>query len=67
MGFIIHTERISKCLEREYNRRFCYNHKLGLNCNLGKNLRKNEGDNQLVKYKDTELYLLPYIPSDYEE
>jgi len=67
VGFIVYTERISRYLEREYNRRFCYNHKLGSNCNLGKDLRKNEGDNQLVKYKDTELYLLLYILSDYEE
>ena len=44
-----------------------YNPKLHLGCNLGKDLRKNENDDQLVKYKDTELYLLLYIPINYEE
>jgi len=34
---------------------------------LGKDLRKDKGDNQLVKHKDIELYLLLYIPNDYEE
>ena len=33
----------------------CYNSKLGSDCNLDKDLRKDEGDNQLVKYKDTYL------------
>ena len=45
----------------------CYNSKLGLYCNLVKNLKKNKRNNQLVKYKDTYLYLLLYIPSDYKE
>ena len=45
----------------------CYNPKLGSGCNLGKDLSKNREDDQLVKYKDTELYLLSYIPNDYEE
>ena len=40
--------------------------KLDLDCNLGKDLRKNEEDNQLVKYKDIYLYLLLYISNDYE-
>jgi len=31
-----------------------YNSKLGSDCNLDKDLRKDEGDNQLVKYKDIE-------------
>ena len=38
----------------------CYNNftkyydlKFGLDCNLGKNLSKNEENDQLVKYKDT--------------
>ena len=31
----------------------CYNLKLGSGCNLGKDLSKSEGDNQLVKHKDT--------------
>jgi len=34
---------------------------------LGKVLRKDEGDDQLVKHKDTGLYLLLYIPIDHEE
>ena len=35
----------------------CYNLKLGSGCNSGKDLRKNEGYDQLVKHKDTEIYL----------
>ena len=35
--------------------------KLGLDCNLGKDLRNNERDDQLVKCKDIELHLLLYI------
>ena len=34
-----------------------YNSKLGSGCNLGKDLSKNQGDDQLVKCKDTGLYL----------
>ena len=44
-----------------------YNLKLGLGCNLGKDLSKNERNNQLVKHKDIGLYLQLYIPNDYEE
>ena len=39
----------------------CYNSKLGLDCNSSKDLSKSREDNKLVKYKDTELYLLLYI------
>ena len=35
----------------------CYNLKLGSDYNSDKDLRKNEGYDQLVKYKDTEIYL----------
>ena len=35
----------------------CYNLKLGLGCNLDKDLSKSEEDDQLVKYKNTEMYL----------
>ena len=45
----------------------CYNSKLGLGCNLDKDLNKSRRDDQLVKHKDTKLYLLLYIPNDYEE
>jgi len=49
------------CLQREWyclsNRHYCYNPKLGLYYNLGKDLSKNKGDNQLVKHQDIELYL----------
>jgi len=38
-----------------------------LSSNLDKDLKKNEGDDQLVKYKDTGLYLLLYIPIDHKE
>jgi len=34
---------------------------------LGKDLRKNKRNDQLVKYKNTELYLLLYILIDHEE
>jgi len=45
----------------------CYDSKLGLSCNLDKDLSKEEADNQLVKCKDKSLYLQLYIPSNYEE
>jgi len=38
----------------------CYNPKVGLDCNLGKDLNKDKGDNQLVKHKNTGLYLQLY-------
>jgi len=44
-----------------------YDSKLYLGCNLGKDLRKNEDDDQLVKCKNTGLYLLLYIPIDHKE
>ena len=47
--------------------KICYNPKLSSGCNLGKDLRKNEGDDQLIKDKDTGLYLLLYIPIDHEK
>ena len=34
-----------------------YNSKLGSGCNLGKDLSKNKEDNQLVKCKNTGLYI----------
>ena len=37
------------------------NPKLGLDCNLGKDLRKDKRNDQLVKHKDIRLYLLLYI------
>ena len=36
----------------------CYNLKLGSGCNSGKDLSKNEENDQLVKCKDTGIYLL---------
>ena len=45
----------------------CYVSKLGLGCNLGKDLSKREENDQLVKHKDTELYLQLYIPNDHEK
>jgi len=44
-----------------------YDSKLGLDCNLDKDLSKSKGDNKLVKYKYTELYLQLYISNDHEE
>ena len=35
----------------------CYDLKLGSGCNLGKDLRRYKGLNQLVKHKNTEMYL----------
>ena len=35
--------------------------------NLGKNLSKREEDDQLIKYKDTRLYIQLYISKDYEK
>ena len=39
---------------------------LGSGCNLGKDLSKRVGISQLVKHKDTGLYLQLYIPIDHE-
>ena len=44
----------------------CYNLRLGLGCNLDKYLSKRIGMSQLVKYKDTRLYLQLYILIDHE-
>ena len=44
-----------------------YDPKLGLDCNLDKDLSKSEGDNQLVKHKDIGLYLQLYISIDHEK
>ena len=45
----------------------CYDLRLGSDCNLGKDLSKDERNNQLVKCKDTKLYLQLYIPIDHKE
>jgi len=45
----------------------CYNLKLGLDYNLGKDLSKSEDDDQLVKHKNTGLYLQLYMPSNHEK
>ena len=45
----------------------CYDLRLGSDYNLGKDLSKDERNNQLVKCKDTELYLQLYIPIDHKE
>jgi len=39
----------------------CYNSKLDSGCNLDKDLSKDEEEDQLVKHKDTGLYLQLYI------
>ena len=44
-----------------------YNSKLGSGCNLDKDLRKDKKNDQLVRHKDTGLYLQLYIPSDHEK
>jgi len=44
----------------------CYNLKLALDYNLGKDLSKRVGMSQLVKCKDTGLYLQLYIPINNE-
>ena len=44
----------------------CYDLRLGLGCNLDKDLSKSIGMSQLVKYKDTGLNLQLYIPIDNE-
>ena len=43
------------------------NSKLGSDYNLGKDLRKDNRNDQLVKYNNTYLYLLLYIPNDHKE
>ena len=44
-----------------------YDLKLGSGCNLGKDLSKSRRDDQLVKHKNTRLYLLLYISNDHKE
>jgi len=44
----------------------CYDLKLGLDCNLDKDLSKEVGLSQLVKHKDTGLYLWLYISNDHD-
>ena len=44
-----------------------YNPKLGLGGNSGKDLRETKKNEQLIKYKDTRLYLLLYILIDYKK
>ena len=41
----------------KFHKVVCYNLKLGSDCNSGKDLSKNKGYDQLVKYKDTKRYL----------
>ena len=50
-----------------FNKDFYYDPELGSGCNLDKDLRKNKRNDQLVKCKNTRLYLLLYILIDYEE
>ena len=45
----------------------CYNLRLGSGCNLDKNLSWEVGKDQLVKCKDTGLYLQLYISIVLEE
>ena len=45
----------------------CYDLRLGLGCNLGKNLRKNEKCVQLVKHKEYKAVSTLYIRISYEE
>ena len=40
----------------------CYDLKLGSGCNSDKDLSKSEEEDQLVKYKDTEMYLHYIFP-----
>ena len=46
---------------------YYYNFRLSSDCNLGKDLSKNKGNNQLVKHNNIELYLLLYISINYEK
>ena len=59
MVFSIHASMILIFFSRNYG---YYNLELGLDCNLGKGLRKNKRNDQLVKYKNAGLYLQLYIP-----
>jgi len=50
-----------------YNLSPCYNLDLNSSCNLDKDLKKDRENNQLVKHKNTRLYLQLYIPNDYKK
>jgi len=54
-------------IQVEIKEELSYNPKLGLDCKLSKDLKKNRRDDQLVKHKDIRLYLLIYIPSNHKE
>ena len=51
----------------QYLLEICQDSKLSSCCNLGKDLRKDKRNDQLVKYKNKYLYLLLYIPNDYNK
>ena len=53
--------KIERKIEDKRKIKECYNLRLSLDCNLGKDLSKKIGISQLVKYKDTGLYLQLYI------
>ena len=59
---------IKKCILSKIKQTFvhCYNSKLGSGYNLNKDLSKSKEKDQLVKCKDTSLYLLLYISTDLE-
>ena len=44
----------------------CYDLKLGSGYNSDKDLSLKGRNNQLVKHRDTRLYLQPYIPKSHE-
>ena len=45
----------------------CYDLRFGSGCNLGKDLSREVEMSQLVKHKNTRLYLQLYIPIDNED
>ena len=64
---LLNWQKATKLISWEFLYLFCYNPKLGSGCKLGKDLSKSRKDNQLVKCKDTGLYLQLYIPKDHKE
>jgi len=64
---LVERQKVKEVELIKVERGVCYISKLCSDCNLGKDLSKNEGDDQLIKYKDTGMYLLLYISIDYEK
>ncbi len=63
---VIHDVMLTPSSKSKNKKTIVMTLELGSGCNLGKDLSKRVGISQLVKHKDTGLYLQLYIPIDHE-